>query len=100
MDGALGSDADKLADEDRTACRKQAREWLRADLVAWTKVLDGEPSYARDVARKLLVKWPTEPDLAGLREPQALDKMAENEQRDCRALWQEVRDVIERSAPH
>jgi eukaryotic-like serine/threonine-protein kinase len=96
----LGSDADKLADEDRTACRKQARKWLRADLVAWSKVLDGEPSYARDVARKLLVKWPTEPDLAGLREPQALDKMAEHEQRDCRALWQEVRAVIERSAPH
>lgn len=93
----LGKDADKLGDADRGAWRKEARDWLRADLAEWVKTINGEPSFARDLARRLLPRWQTDPDLAGLRDPGALDKLPDDEQRDCRALWQEVRDAIKRS---
>jgi serine/threonine-protein kinase len=90
----MGNDADKLDDVDRTALRKQAREWLRADLAGWAAAMHGEPSYAQDVARRLLVNWQIDRDLAGLRDPQALERLPTDEQKDCRALWQEVRGVV------
>ena len=37
------------------------------------------------------------PDLAGLRDPGALDKLSGDEQEQCRALWHEIGAVHDRA---
>jgi eukaryotic-like serine/threonine-protein kinase len=92
-----GEDGASLSQEERSRWRKQARQWLRADLAAWSKALDGESARAREQVWRTLVHWPGEPDLAGLRDPTALGKYSADERKDCLALWEEVRVVLDRA---
>src|SRR5262249_44954675 len=78
----LGKDAAMLSVEERTRWRQQARAWLEADLAVWARSLDGGFQADRDLARKMLTHWQVEPDLAGLREPQALDELSPDERKD------------------
>ncbi|MFL5342944.1 MAG: hypothetical protein ACJ8F7_22650 [Gemmataceae bacterium] len=39
----------------------------------------------------------TNNDLAGLREPSALDRLSPDEREDCLALWKEVAAVLSRA---
>jgi tetratricopeptide (TPR) repeat protein len=92
-----GEDADKLNEEERTRWRKQARDWLRADLALWAKMLDSGSAMAPDLAKKMLPLWQTEPDLAGIRDPSAMDKMPADEREECLTLWQEVGSLLKRA---
>jgi serine/threonine-protein kinase len=94
----VGEDGAKLSEAERTRWRKQARQWLRADLVAWTKMLDSDSPVARNLAKEMLTLWQNEPDLAGLREPAGLKRLAADERTGCLALWAEVGAVLARSA--
>jgi serine/threonine-protein kinase len=93
----LGEDEAKLSAAQRTHWRKQAREWLRADLAVWAKTLDSGSRAAQVVVSRLLTHWQAAPDLAGLREPSALDKSSADERNECLALWNEVGAVLKRS---
>ncbi len=93
----LGEDGAKLSEMERTRWRKQAREWLRADLAVWAKVLDSGSLPARDLTKKMLTHWQVDPDLAGLREPSALEKLSADERKDCLALWNEVGGIRDRT---
>jgi tetratricopeptide (TPR) repeat protein len=92
----LAIDADQLSEAERTRWRKQAREWLQADLAMWTGRLDGDSQSDRSLAKRMLTNWQTEPDLAGLREPHALDEWPADERKDCLAIWHEVRVTLRR----
>jgi tetratricopeptide (TPR) repeat protein len=94
----LGKDGAKLSAEERARWRKQARDWLRADLAAWAKTLDSGSQADRDLAKKMFTYWQVEPDLAGLRELKALDELPADERKDCLALWDEVGVVLKRIA--
>jgi len=85
-----GADAAKLSDEDRAWWRRQAREWLRADLAAWTKGLKTGSAVNRAAIVQKLAAWQTDPDLAGLRDPGALDKLPGPEREECRELWNDL----------
>jgi serine/threonine-protein kinase len=94
-----GDDADKLNEAERTRWRKQAREWLIADLTLWSKMVataTGSET-ARDLVKKTLAQWQKEPDLAGLRELNALNKLPAEERKECIALWQSVANLLERA---
>src|SRR5262249_50688638 len=93
----VGKDGAKLNEAERTRWRKQARQWLQADLVAWAKMLDSDSPVARNLAKRMLTNWQVEPDLAGLREPHALDDLSAAEREDCLALWHEVRALLKRT---
>jgi serine/threonine-protein kinase len=95
----LGDDADKLNETERARWRKQARDWLKADLTLWTKMVATATGSgtAPDLAKKTLTQWKIEPDLAGLREPNALDKLPADERKEYIALWQSVADLLERA---
>jgi serine/threonine-protein kinase len=93
----LGNDSAKLSAADQTHWRRKALEWLRTDLVVLSKTLDGGRRADRDLVNEMLTLWQDEPDLAGLREPAALEGLAEDEQKDCLALWAEVGAAIARS---
>jgi serine/threonine-protein kinase len=92
-----GEDADKLSEEERTRWRKQARDWLRADLALWTKMLDSGSATAPDLVKKMLRLWQAEPDLAGIRDPSAIDKLPADEREECLSLWQEVGSLLKRA---
>jgi serine/threonine-protein kinase len=91
-----GKDAAKLSDAERARWRKQAREWLRADLALWARTLESGYELDRDLAKRMLTHWQAEPDLAGLREQNALDELPTEERKECHALWDEVGVVLRR----
>jgi tetratricopeptide (TPR) repeat protein len=89
-----GKDDPPLDDKAKACWRKQAPDWLKADLLAWSKILEGgSPQASKDIVETIL-HWNINPDLAGLREPSALAKLPEDEQRACRALWTEVAALL------
>jgi serine/threonine-protein kinase len=92
-----GQDAHKLSEEERTRWRKQAQEWLRADLTEWAKKLETGPAADRVLMQKVLTHWQADPDLVGLREPSALDKLSADERKEWLALWHEVGNLLERA---
>jgi serine/threonine-protein kinase len=91
----IGEDVATVSVEERARWRQQARIWLRADLVAWSKSLANGSETDRELARRMLARWQSEPDLAGLRELPALDELPADERNDCLALWHEVRMVLQ-----
>jgi serine/threonine-protein kinase len=92
----LSKDSAGLGEAERKRWRAQAREWLRADLAAWSKLLDGGLKKTRDQVRVKVLSWRWDPYLAGLREPTELEKLSADEWKDWRALWQEVGLVLAR----
>ena len=85
-----GKDDPPLDDETKAQWRKQAIDWLKADLTAWSKILeDGQPP-ARPSVIETLQHWKTDTELAGLRDAGALAKLSGDEQKACRALWARV----------
>jgi hypothetical protein len=92
-----GEDAIKLADEERTRLRQQALDWLKADLAAWTKVLDKGPPQARQVVAQALQHWQKDPDLASLRDKAALDKLPAAERDAWQRLWADVDALLKRA---
>jgi hypothetical protein len=43
--------------------------------------------------------WRADPDLAGLRQPESLDKLSADERQECTALWSEVEALLNRTQP-
>jgi serine/threonine-protein kinase len=88
-----GEDATGLGEAEKQQWREQARQWLRAELTAWTRAADG-PGPARARAFQAVTLWRSDPDLSGLREPAELDRLSADERKDCQALWAEVDRVL------
>ena len=77
--------------------RGQAREWLRAEVTLWTRALDGGPQADRLLVRDRLAHLWADPDLAGLFDHDALDKLPPAERQECRTLWGEIDSLIGRA---
>jgi serine/threonine-protein kinase len=92
----FGNDGTEFGDAERMQWRRQALEWLRADLTFWAKAAESQPETARAVARSMLTLWQSHPDLAGLREPAELKKLSADERKDCLRLWADVSAVLGR----
>jgi serine/threonine-protein kinase len=89
-----GEDADKLDTKARARLRQQALDWLRADLAAWHKVLEGDRSKAATAVRQQMQHWLQDADFAGVRGPQALAQLPEAERPAWRKLWAEVEELF------
>jgi Flp pilus assembly protein TadD len=85
-----GTDSAKLDDKERSRLRRQALDWLHADLARWTKLAEGGAPAARAEVVKTLRHWQTDPDLAGLRDAAALRNLPGPERAACQTLWEEV----------
>src|SRR5262249_13555726 len=85
----LGKDGATLDARERARFRRQALDWLRADLAAWKQRLkQGQPQ--GDIAvRRALHRWQLDTSLAGVRGG-ALGKLPEPERREWQTFWQEV----------
>jgi serine/threonine-protein kinase len=70
--------------------RRQALGWLEEELAAWTKLVDPGELKALKQARSAMFRWKTDPGLAGVREPEAIDALPEPERAGWRAFWDRV----------
>jgi serine/threonine-protein kinase len=91
-----GADGESLDDAERRKWRRQARDWLFADLPTWETMLAGDSGVDRDFARQILSRWQTDPELAGLRDQTELNELETAEREECRALWNRVNEVLNR----
>ena len=77
-------------DAAKAELRRRALGWLRAELAAWSKLLDSDDPQARAAVAPTLRHWRQAPDLAGVREPAALETLPEAEREQWRGLWAKV----------
>ena len=92
-----GEDAAKLDNAERTRLRKQALEWLRADLVLCTKQLESGKPADRAEVQKTVRDWQKDTDLAGIRDAAALAKLSGEEQKACTQLWTDVAALLKKA---
>jgi len=90
-----GADSSDVAAEEQGRWRKQALEWLRADLALWAARLDNSPR-SRTSVRNALQSWRSEKTLAGIREPEALSRLPESERSGYIRFWSEVQELLVR----
>jgi eukaryotic-like serine/threonine-protein kinase len=93
-----GQDAAGLDDKEHARLRKQALDWLRADLGAWRRSLEKAPDKARPAVAKTMQHWLADPDFAGVRGEAALAKLPEAERPRWQDLWEEVEALQRRAA--
>jgi hypothetical protein len=92
-----GEDATTLDDKERVRLRKQAHDWLRADLTLRTKQLESGPPADRAAAQQALRHWQKDSDLAGIRDPEALAKLPAEERAACAKLWADVAALLKKA---
>jgi serine/threonine-protein kinase len=92
-----GADAAGLDDAARGRWRRQALDWLRAELAAWEQRLAGGRAGDRDRVRKTLRHWEQDPDFAGVRGDDALTGLPADERAAWRAAWAGVADVLRKA---
>ncbi len=80
-----GKDEPPLDEAAKAHWRKQAIDWLKADLAFWSKQVEASPQQARAAVAQTLQHWKADTDLAGIREGTALAKLPEDERKACRA---------------
>jgi hypothetical protein len=94
-----GKDAAGLDDKERAAWRRQALEWLRADLAFWAREGEKPDPKAWALVGQKMQHWLKDRDLAGVRDPEALAKLPEAERAEWRKLWTKVEALLQRSQP-
>jgi tetratricopeptide (TPR) repeat protein len=90
-----GKDTAALTEEAKAQLRRQALDWLQADLDDWRKWA-GRPQ-ARVFLVRALRHLLRNDGLAGVREPTALARLPESEREAWQKLWQETEALLSRS---
>jgi eukaryotic-like serine/threonine-protein kinase len=91
-----GTDVPKPDEGARAKLRSQALDWLKAELAVWEALVNSGDSQARARVRQSLEHWQTDPDLAGVRDGDALAKLPASDRSAWQALWGEVIAVLKR----
>jgi serine/threonine-protein kinase len=90
-----GQDADKLDGEERVHLRRQALDWLRADVDAWRRLLDKGPEKVRPIIVERMRHSLADADFSRVRGP-ALGRLAEAERLEWDELWSDVAKTLAR----
>jgi tetratricopeptide (TPR) repeat protein/serine/threonine protein kinase len=92
-----GKDAADLGEEECARLRRQALNWLRAELAACRQLQNKQPDAAAFVQRRMqnLLK---DEDVAGVRDPEALAHLPDGERQEWNKLWKEVEALRQRAA--
>jgi tetratricopeptide (TPR) repeat protein len=96
---APGGDEAQLSEAERVALRRQALDWLRADLEL------GKQRQGSNSARQVLKTWQTDAALARVRDQAMLAKMPADEHEKWRRLWADLdallaEDPLEQGQAH
>jgi serine/threonine-protein kinase len=82
----------------RTKLRRQAFDWLRAELATWAALVAQGPPQVRATVAKTLMHWLRDPDLASVRDAAALSGLPDDERQVWQSLWADVAGLIYRPA--
>jgi transposase len=85
-------------DKERARLRRQALDWLRANLAHWTMQADGASSKAREAVQQQMRHWQTDAGEVGVRDKEALAKLPVEEQEAWLKLWDDVSAVLKRAS--
>jgi hypothetical protein len=85
-----GRDAADLDEEGRAGFRRQALDWLRAELRARQRLLEQEPEETRWIVTGNLQRWLEDSDFAGVRGSEARARLPEPERQAWHQLWADV----------
>jgi hypothetical protein len=91
-----GRDAADLDETTRAGFRRQARDWMRAELEARRRLLEQEPAKALTVSRGLQ-DWLWDSRFDGVRGPDALARLPEAERQAWQKLWADIADALARA---
>ena len=92
-----GEDAATLDDTEKTRLRKQALDWLRADLALRTRQLEsGQPADCAAVQQQMK-HWQQDNDLAGIRDQAILDKLPAAERNAIFRIWADVAALLKKA---
>ena len=91
--GNQDHDASTITDADRMAMRKQAYEWLCADLGSWNKCLQKKQPDDTLALANVLAQWEKNPGLADVRDKKNLTKLSDAERESWQKLWAEVEQL-------
>jgi Flp pilus assembly protein TadD len=94
-----GQDAAKLDSKERSRWRKQSLDWLRGDLTADGKLLDGGKPEDRALVRQNLQHWQQDADLSSLRDKDGVSKLPAEERQACEKLWADVAALLAKAQP-
>jgi Flp pilus assembly protein TadD len=86
-----GQGTDDVTASERARWRGRALEWLRAEFAVQSRLLIADaPKVIKEQARRFLLHWQSDPDLAGVRDSASLAAFPPDE----RAVWQEFWSAV------
>jgi tetratricopeptide (TPR) repeat protein len=90
-----GPQETRPGEQERVGLRRQALDWLRADLELRTQLLkDGKAVNLQALSGWSLSGWQTDPALAGVRDGAALTKLPDAEREQWQRLWADVASLL------
>jgi tetratricopeptide (TPR) repeat protein/serine/threonine protein kinase len=94
---AAGHGVDKPDDKESARLRRQALDWLRADLTAWSMYAEIGTPKATATVQTNLKQWQQASGLASVRDAAVLDKLPEAERAEWKKLWADVAELLKKS---
>jgi hypothetical protein len=76
-----------------------ARDWLGADLAQWSEPHEPTTGAVPREVRTQLARWRIEPDLACVRDPEALARLPDSERASWNSLWASVGALLANGQP-
>jgi serine/threonine protein kinase/tetratricopeptide (TPR) repeat protein len=95
MNCADGMGTDPVPPEKRPGLRKQALDFLTADLSSLRKLADKDKKFVHENMQH----WLNDDDLKSVREAKSPDRLTQEERDAWKKLWGEVRKLLEETAP-
>jgi tetratricopeptide (TPR) repeat protein len=91
-------DARLLPDKVVLKLRRQAWDWLRADLALYPLLVGQADLRVKQAVQQRLLHWRADPDLVSVRDQAALDRLDADERQQWQGLWQQVDALLRKVA--
>jgi serine/threonine-protein kinase len=89
-----GADQPPLDDASRERLRALSLRWFRERLNSFAKLASGGNDGERSSTVRAMTEWRTDPDTAGVRDPEALEKLPAEERARWLSFWSDVASVL------
>jgi serine/threonine-protein kinase len=92
-----GKDDPPRDDAVKAKLRRQALDWLKAELSAWKRAAETVEPATKGMVAKTLADWKEDADLAAIRDARALAKLPEAARKQWQSLWADVDALLKRA---
>jgi predicted ribosomally synthesized peptide with SipW-like signal peptide len=93
----LGQGEPPSDDRAKAKLRRQALDWLKAELAVWAKYLESGPPQVRPLVVLTLNHWTKDTALAGIRDKAALARLPAEEHKAFTRLWADVAVLLKKA---